>query len=79
MYDDFWDKDEEALEILREWRQYVRDTFGKSASVHLFKNPTREFVLQQREYMAEMGTECTPKEVRALMRLVNDVLDQEDD
>ena len=23
MYDDFWDKDEEALEILREWRQYV--------------------------------------------------------
>ena len=78
MYDDFWDEEEEeALEILREWRQYVLDTFGKSASVHLFKNPTREFILKQREHMAELGTECTPDEVAALLRLISDTMDMD--
>jgi|TARA_R110002051_G_C8539775_1_gene470963 hypothetical protein len=78
MINDFSDKEEERARISNEWTEYVHIMFGTSSEYRAeFKNPTREFILKQREHMAELGTECTPDEAAALIRLISDTLDMD--
>jgi|LWDU01.1.fsa_nt_gi hypothetical protein len=62
-------------ELIRQWKKYVRDTWPGSSG-EIFKNPTKEFILDQRKRMAELGVECTPKEVAALIKLIYDALEE---
>tara|TARA_R110000824_G_scaffold61969_2_gene164404 strand:- start:2005 stop:2322 length:318 start_codon:yes stop_codon:yes gene_type:complete len=87
MYDDmtydeyeneFSEEDEERERVYSEWTRFVKIMFGANPDNRAeLKNPTREFILQQREHMAELGTECTPDEVAALLRLISDTMDMD--
>jgi|ETNvirome_2_1000_1030626.scaffolds.fasta_scaffold142947_1 hypothetical protein len=71
-------ENKEQMQILKEWTEYVRTMFATRPEYRVaFRNPTREFILEQREFMAEMGTECTPDEVSALIRLISETLDSD--
>ncbi len=62
-------------ELIRQWKKYVRKKWPNSSG-DIFKNPTKEFILDQRNRMAEFGVECTPKEVAALIKLISDTLEE---
>tara|TARA_R100001132_G_C3207457_1_gene51944 strand:- start:48 stop:275 length:228 start_codon:yes stop_codon:yes gene_type:complete len=74
MFDSFSEEDAEQMWIIREWTKHVRQRFGTQ---NIFKNVSREFILDHREQMAEMGVECTPDEVAALIRLISDTMDSD--
>jgi hypothetical protein len=76
MCNELSEEDKEQIRIFREWTQFVGAMiFTDPDYKNVFKNPTREFILEQRQQMAEMGIECTPREVGALMKLISDTMD----
>lgn len=71
-------KNKDQMRILKEWTEYVRNMFATRPEYKIaFRNPTIEFILEQRNFMAEMGTECTPDEVSALIRLISATIDSD--
>jgi hypothetical protein len=73
------EKNKDQMRILKEWTEYVRTMFATAGPEYkiAFRNPTIEFILEQRNFMAEMGTECTPDEVSALIRLISATIDSD--